>query len=121
MLNTRKISPGQRGTKKLHEQYGDRLFCVRYRYDRQRRKRYETIELIVEEAAWTPPPVPFAAKATVGVRVALAEVELQRRVKQAGGKWNPARRLWELRYDQVIKLGIKGRIEKPKVSDNTNR
>ena len=84
MLNTRKISPGQKGTKKLHEQYGDRLFCVRYRYDRQRWKRYKTIELIVEEAEWMPPPAPFTANAIVGVRVELAEMELQRRVKQAG-------------------------------------
>ena len=121
MLNTRKISPGQKGTKKLHKQSGDRLFCVRYRYDRQRPKRYKTIELIVEQAEWTPPPDPFAANAIVGVRVELAEVELQRKVKQAGGKWNPARRLREIHYDHAVKLGLKGRIEKPKVSDKTNR
>ena len=64
---------------------------------------------------------PFTANAIVGVLVELAEVELQRKVKQAGGKWNPARRLWEIHYDQAVKLGLKGRIEKPKVSDNTNR
>lgn len=35
MLNTRKLAPGQKGTKKLHEQFGDHLLCVRYRYDDQ--------------------------------------------------------------------------------------
>ena len=121
MLNTRKLAPGQKGTKKLHEQFGDRLLCLRYRYDDQLQKRFKTVELIVEETAWTPPARLLAANTIVGVRVELAEVELQRKVRQAGGKWNPARRLWEIRYDQAVKLVLKGRIEKPKVSDNTNR
>jgi hypothetical protein len=94
---------------------------VRYRYDDQLRKRLKTVELIVEENEWTPPDKLFIANTIVGVRVELAEVELQRKVKQAGGKWNPTRRLWEIRYDQAVKLGLKGRIEKPKVSDNANR
>ena len=112
MLSTRKITPAQKGAKRLREQYGERLSCVRYRYDHQLRKRYKTVELIVEEIAWTPPPAPFAPAALVGVRVELGEVELQRRVKQAGGKWNPTRKLWELRYEQVLKLKLKGRIQK---------
>ena len=43
------LRPGQRGTRKLLTRYGDRLVCVRYRYDERRKKRYETVELIVEE------------------------------------------------------------------------
>jgi hypothetical protein len=30
------LKPGQKGTKQLLAQYGDRLICVRYRYDAQR-------------------------------------------------------------------------------------
>ncbi|MBI1766160.1 MAG: hypothetical protein HYR56_32555 [Acidobacteria bacterium] len=121
MLSTRKITPGQKGAKRLHEQYGERLYCMRYRYDHQLRKRYKTVELIVEETAWTPPPPRYTPATLVGVRVEFAEAELQRQVKQAGGKWNPARKLWELRYDQACKLRLKSRIQKPVVSDNTNR
>jgi len=33
------LKPGQKGTKQLLAQYGDRLICVRYRYDVQRKKR----------------------------------------------------------------------------------
>ena len=120
MLNTRKVTPGQKGTKKLQAQYGDRLLCVRYRYDREQRRRYKTVELIVEEAKWTPPSAPFAANAIVGLRIEFKETDLQHRIKEAGGKWIPARKLWELRYDQAVHLGLKSRIEKPKVSDNTN-
>lgn len=46
------VHPGQRGAKKLLTQYGDRLVCVRYRYDDKRQKRIKTVELIVEEEDW---------------------------------------------------------------------
>jgi hypothetical protein len=120
MQNIRKVAPGQRGAKRLLDQYGAKLICVRYRYDGQRQKRCKTVELIIEEAPWTPPPAHIANETLVGLRVAFKEVELQRRVKQAGGKWNPTRRVWELRYDQVVALGLKDRIEEPKVSGIRN-
>ncbi len=59
------LKPGQKGTKKLSAQYGDRLVCVRYRYDAQRNKRFKTIELIVEERDWAP-SAPRIKAATVG-------------------------------------------------------
>ena len=46
--------PGQRGTQKLAALYGDRLVCVRYRYDAASGARYKTVELIVDQAAWGP-------------------------------------------------------------------
>lgn len=46
--------PGQPGTKDLQKQYGERLICVRYRYDAALGRRYKTAEIIVEEAQWTP-------------------------------------------------------------------
>jgi len=54
----------------------------------------------------------------VGLRVGLKEVDLQRRGKTAGGKWNPGRRVWEIRYGQVVSLGLTDRIELRNVSDN---
>ena len=46
--------PGQKGTKKLVERFGERLIFVRYRYDPQRRRSYTTAELIVDERYWAP-------------------------------------------------------------------
>ncbi|GBD97048.1 hypothetical protein BMS3Abin06_01944 [bacterium BMS3Abin06] len=43
------LLPGQSGTKKLLRQYGDQLICVRYCYDDYHKKRYKTVELIIEE------------------------------------------------------------------------
>ena len=50
------LKPGQKGTKKLVEQYGAALVCVRYRYDAKTLKQYKTVEIIVSESEWTPPP-----------------------------------------------------------------
>ncbi len=39
------LRPHQRGAQKLLAQYGDRLLCVRYRYDEQHKTRLKTVEL----------------------------------------------------------------------------
>ncbi|MEW6208252.1 MAG: GIY-YIG nuclease family protein [Acidobacteriota bacterium] len=48
------LKPGKGGTKRLLAQYGERLVCVRYRYDEKREKRFKTVEIIVEESDWDP-------------------------------------------------------------------
>jgi hypothetical protein len=112
------LKPGQKGTKQLLTPYGDRLVCVRYRYDAQRKKRFKTVELIVAEREWEPPPPRFAADAIVGVRVGFAEVEIREQVKQAGGKWDRSRKVWELRYDHVVALKLEARIVEEKASNS---
>jgi len=57
-----------------------------------------------------PPRPRFAHGQIVGLRVAFADVAVRDRVKQAGGTWNPERRVWQLRYDRVGALGLNGRI-----------
>lgn len=110
MMRTRLIrQPGQPGTKKLVEQYGSELVCVRYRYDDQRGKRYKTIELIIEESPYAPSPK-IKPDAIVGLRIALNESGLQKRIKQASGVWNRNRQLWDIRYDRVVELGLQERI-----------
>ena len=112
------LKPGQKGTKQLLTQYGDRLVCVRYRYDTQRKKRFKTVELIVAEREWEPPPPRFAADTIVGVHVGFAEVEVREQVKQAGGKWNRRRKVWELRYEQVVAFKLEARMVGEKASNS---
>lgn len=102
-----KLRPGQDGTKGLMAKYGERLVCVRYRYDREKRKRYKTIELIVEETDWEPRP---RDDEVVGVRVAYEETALRQQVKRAGGRWNGERKVWELPYRQVKALSLEKRV-----------
>ena len=113
-----KLKPGQRGTHKLLEQYGQKLFCVRYRYDEARKKRYKTVELIIEETDWSPT---IKADKKVAIQIERQEYELQRLIKQAGGKWHPEQRVWHLSYKQVIPLGLKNRLKPLKVSSTRNQ
>ena len=104
------VHPGQRGAKKLLTQYGDRLVCVRYRYDEQRQKRLKTVELIVAEEPWAPLQAPPQADALVPIRIALSEVTLRKQVKHVGGRWDPRQQVWEVRYAQAVALGLAERI-----------
>lgn len=101
------LLPGRRGTKALVEQYGERLVCVRYRYDAARGVRLKTVELIIEERAWRPRPKP---EELVFVRVGGGEYELQRSLRKAGGEWRRDRRLWQVQYKRVVELGLQERI-----------
>ena len=104
------LKPGQKGTKQLLAQYGDRLICVRYRYDAQRKKRYKTVELLVAERDWKLRRPRRADDEIVALRVAFADVAVRAQLKQAGGFWNPDRRVWQLRYDRVVALNLTSRI-----------
>jgi len=84
--------------------------CVRYRYDEQLQKRFKTVELIVEEKDWRPQTKPQAGDQIVSIRVALTERDIRAQVKRAGSTWQRDRQVWDLRYDQVVALGLEGRI-----------
>lgn len=105
------LQPGQPGTKKPLEQYGSQLIPLRYRYDEQHQRQLKTGELLTGQTPWHPKSSAHADDVLASVRIGLKEVDLQRQVKQAGGRWNRARQLWDLRYDQALALGLKDRIE----------
>jgi len=110
MQTSTTLRPGQRGAKKFMSQYGDRLVCVRYRQDAQRKMRFKTVELIVEEWPWTPLPPRRKKERLIFLKVAFPEKELRRQIKDAGGAWNPDQQAWEMRYDHAIALGLETRI-----------
>jgi hypothetical protein len=68
------------------------------------------VELIVEETAWQPKPKRPTGGTIVEIKVGWGEVEVGRQVKRAGGKWNPQKKVWELRYDQAVRLGLREQI-----------
>jgi hypothetical protein len=111
--------PGQHGTREYVEQYGDRLVCVRYRYDAAAGRRYKTIEIIVDEAPWAPPaaadaepkadtgtatpaPPPLRPDTLVGVRGRQGDL----RLRGAGGVWRWDLQLWLLPYERAERLGL---------------
>jgi hypothetical protein len=104
------LKPGQRGTRKLVEEYGDRLLYVRYKYDAQRKRRIKSVEIIVEEVPWAPRYGRLLRDTVVAIQVTAREVALQKRVKAVGGQWNPEKKLWELAYKHVVELGLEDRM-----------
>ena len=110
--------PGEAGTQKLVARYGDRLVSVRYRYDPAKGKRYKTVELIVAEEDWRPPPEPVVDAepaprprvSRVPVRIRYNEKDLQRQIRSIGGLWDPRRKLWYAPAEDVKRLGLNDRI-----------
>ena len=104
------LKPGQPGTKKLLEIYGDNLICVRYRYDDEKMTMFKTIEIIVDTKPWKENPRKIPKNKIVSIRIAIDEIDLRKRVKATGGKWDPKRQVWQLSYEKVMELGLSNRI-----------
>jgi hypothetical protein len=110
------LRPGAPGAKRLQDQFGPSLVCVRYRYDPVADARLTTVELILETTRRRrhgsadprnrpPPPEPVAE-----IRVSYRETAVRARIKQAGGRWRPDSGLWELPLSAARRLGITNRI-----------
>ena len=110
MKTLKRLQPGQPGTKKLLEKYGDKLVCVRYRYDREQKWRTKTAEIIIDEGPLDTSIPRIPANKLVFLRIDFDEMHLRKLVKAADGRWNPDEKLWELPYKIVCELGLRKRI-----------
>lgn len=101
-LKTRLIlKPGQRGTKTLAAKYGVDLLCVRFRYDAKKRERLKTVELVVERTPWSPPKPEYADDQVVLLRIRVEDMPARSQAKAAGGRWDPEKRLWKVKYGRI--------------------
>jgi len=113
----KKMKPGDPGTKRLLAHYGKQLVCVRYRHDKQTRRRLTTVELIVDTGFYMPASntrtqyKSLESNRIVMVRIDFQETKLRQKIKQAGGKWNPERKRWQVKHCEAEKLGLTARIE----------
>ena len=114
-IKTKRIlKKGQPGTKKLERIYGDDLVCVRYKYDYKNKKRYKTVELIVDSAPWTPNRNDTFSNRKICVQIHYGESELAKYVKESGGVWVKAVGLWLVPLQAVIDLRIECHVVKNK-------
>lgn len=105
------LKPGQNGTKKMLDKYGERPLAVRYRYDAARHLRIKTVELVEEELPWLEPtPTGMQAQTPFFVRIGFNEEELRNVVKAAGGIWASERKLWRLPHAVAHAMGLARRI-----------
>jgi hypothetical protein len=105
------LKPGQRGTKNLSRKYGAALLCVRFRYDAELRQRLKTVELIVERTEWTPPPPRYTSDALVPLRIEAADMPMRFQAKAAGGRWNPEKQLWFVKYSKIAGTPLEKHIQ----------
>jgi hypothetical protein len=82
------------------EQYGDKLLCVRYRYDEIRQVRMKTVEIVVDERPCNP-PLRYRDQDFVPVIVAFSERSLRDRLKTAGGRWDKEGKLWRVPFGAI--------------------
>ena len=112
----KRINPGQPGTKQYLKEFGESLFCVRYRHDLENNERITTIELIVDKGFYLPAlnsrkHQPQTEKnLQVYLRIGYEETEHRQKIKKAGGCWRPEKKCWQLNYKDAVKLGLKDKI-----------
>jgi hypothetical protein len=104
------IKPGQPGAKKWEEKYGDRLYSIRYRYDKKKLRKMITVEIIVENKPWKRNEKRIPHNKIVKLKAEYNEVYIRKLIKSAGGKWNNIERVWELPYSTTVDLGLENRI-----------
>lgn len=110
MRFTKKIPPGKPGSKKWVREYGDRLVCVRYRYDSETREKTKTVEILIERQSWTPRTSAPPPNKKVALRIGFNETYLRKLAKCAGGKWDPEGKVWMVPLSEVRALGLENRI-----------
>jgi hypothetical protein len=103
------LKPGQKGTRRLVEQYGDSLLCVRYRYDEHRGVRLKTVEIVIEEKTWRP-PFRFRDGDIAPVSVSFGETELREKLRKARAKWDPLGKVWLVPYRLIRGTELEARI-----------
>ncbi|MCP3960643.1 MAG: hypothetical protein GY719_22600 [bacterium] len=103
--------------KELLARYGASLPCVRNRYDQGTREHLKTVhrrsrerEAVGLESRQNVGHTRRAAARRVALRVGWRENDLRHRVKSAGGRWDPVRRVRILRRDVAERLDLLDRV-----------
>jgi hypothetical protein len=94
------LKPGQKETRRLLEQFGEKLLCVRYRFDEIRQIRMKTVEIIVDERPLNP-NLQHRDKDMVAVMVPFIQAALRDRLKAVGGRWDPDEKIWRVMYGAI--------------------
>ncbi len=104
---SKRLTPGQNGTKRLQAEYGNALVCVRYRLDG--RKRCTTVELVIDEQELPPPATRL--QDIVAVTIGYQERALRDQAKKLGAHWDAERRVWLMPRSTAKAIGLEARIQ----------
>ena len=112
MNSVRKLLPGQPGTKKWMDKYGKNLHCIRYKVDSENNLKYVTVELIADKKQGGRNNSRISKNRILPLQVLFEETSIRQLIKDAGGRWNREKRVWELAYSEIVALGLEKRIVK---------
>ena len=104
---------GAPGTKRLLREHGDRLVCVRYRYDDELGERLKTVELIVERLRLDRSARRGRRESggdPVEIRLSRGEDLLRRAILLAGAKYEAGTGRWRMSRATAASLGLTDRI-----------
>lgn len=107
------LQPGQHGTKRYQNQYGEQLVCVRYRQDENKKYRYTTVELLISKrpilGGYFPEISPHP-NSLVWIKIPFKDIEHRKKIIQMGGQWSNDKKMWKLLCRKVRELGLESRI-----------
>jgi len=104
------LKAGQPGTQKYVRQFGEKLLCIRHKYEKMTQQKYITAEIIVESTKWYPNADNIPHNKIMDLNIEYKEKYLRKLVQESGGKWNPGKKVWQLAFHQVKALGLEDRI-----------
>lgn len=107
MAVQRKLNPGDPGTKKYLDKYGDRLVSIRYRLEKN--ERITTVELI-ENRKTVVSKTEYPHNKKVFLKIKYDEYEMREKVKKYGGIWDLEKKLWKTDYKTAKELKMTDRI-----------
>lgn len=116
MKTYKHLKPGQGGTKRLVDKYGDTLICVRYRYDEMRGIKLKTVEIVIEESPMIP-KARFADGDIVPVAVSYEETALRDKLRAMRARWDVAEKLWFVPFRLVRGTELEKRISEAHLDD----
>ena len=114
MITKKILYAGQPGTKKWVKKYGKNLIAVRYKYDAFKNQKMITVELLADKKSWQKNENKIPKNKIVKIKINYGEVDLGRKVKSFGAKWDKKEKLWKMRYDVVQALGLEDRLVREK-------
>lgn len=108
----KKLKPGQPGTRKWVERFGEDLICIRYCIDKKNGQRLTTAEIIINKKPENKLKKRIPSNKIMQLKIDFSEKDLRKIIKLAGGKWNSEKKVWELSYREILALGLEEKILK---------
>jgi hypothetical protein len=108
----KKVKPGRPGTKKWMERFGQDLICIRYCSDKNTKQRLTTAEIIIDKRTEKKSNRRIPGNKLMQLKIGYDEIHIRKIVKNAGGRWNIDKKVWELAYKEVLALGFEKRLLK---------